>query len=117
MSRHPSQTRADLQRYYGLNIDRLGADFGAFHAGACLCNLPIGSSLMAAVDERATYTRTEYMLHAIMCGLVGKAIPYPWDKQCGIDGIETEAVPLDEFREWYETTKWKEVEEWHREIQ
>lgn len=117
MSRHQSQTRADLQRYYGLNIDRLGSDFGAFHAGACLCNLPIGSSLMAAVDERATYTRTEYMLHAIMCGLVGKAIPYPWDKQCGIDGIETEAVPLDEFREWYETTKWKEVEEWHREIQ
>ena len=116
MHRYPAQVRADLQRYYGLNLDRFGVDFGAFHAGACLCNLPIGSATMAAIDERATYTRSEYMLHAIMCGLVGKAIPYPWEKKRGIDGIETEAVPLDEFREWYEHTNWKEAGEW-QEIQ
>ena len=67
---------------------------------------------MAALDERATYTRTEHMLHSIMGAMVGKAIPYPWEKSGGIDGIETESVPLDEFREWYEQTKWKEVDEW-----
>lgn len=81
-----------------------------------MCNLPMGSALMAAIDERATYSRCEYMLHAIMCGLVGKAIPYPWERKGGMDGIDTEAVPLEEFREWYEQTNWKEVDEW-QEIQ
>lgn len=105
--------RADLQRYYGLNLDRLGTDFSAFHAAACLSCLPLGSSLLSAIDGRANYTYGEYLLHSIMSMLAGKEIPFPWDKKkTGIEGIETEAVPLDEFIDWYTNTSFKEVDEW-----
>lgn len=107
------QVRADLQRYYGLNIDRFGTDFGAFHAAACLSCLPPGSALLAEIDQRTTWNTTDYMLHGIAQMLAGKEIPYPWDKkENAIDGIESEGLPLDEFQKWYAQTDWKEVDEW-----
>lgn len=111
---YPTQLRADMQRYYGLNLDGLGADFDAFHAGACAICLPAGSSLFSAVDQRASWSSSDYMLHGILQALVGKEIPFPWSKKkSGIEGIETESLPLDEFIEWYENSNWKEVDGWH----
>lgn len=113
MSRCPSLVRADLQRYYGLNIERMGVEFSAFHAAECLSCLPAGSLTLAELDKRLTYGNVEYMLHAIMTGMAGKEIPFPWEKaKSGIDGVETESLPLDEFKDWYENTSWREVDNW-----
>lgn len=101
-----------MQRYFGLNLDRLGVDFGAFQAGACLSCLPLGSALLADMEPSCRWTAQEYLLHGLLCAVTGKEIPYPWDKKGGLDGIETEGLPLDEFREWYENTQWKEGAEW-----
>lgn len=86
----------------------MGFDFSAFHAAECAANLPLGSSLF--VKLAGQQLTTENMVHALLVGIVGGG------KQKGMDGIETESVPLDEFIDWYENTKWKEVEEW-QEIQ
>lgn len=109
---HPVQVRADLQRYYGLNIDRMGSDFGAFHAAGCIACLPTGSALLSAIDGRLAWGTSDFLLHGIAQMLAGKELPFPWDEKSGIDGVETEAVPLDEFRDWYENNEWKEVEGW-----
>lgn len=94
----------------------MGEEFSAFHAGACLSNLPLGSPLMAAIEPGCRWTQTDYLLHGLICMQAGKEIPFPWEKKCGIEGIETESVTLDEFRDWYENTEWREVEEWHQAI-
>lgn len=118
LAEHPSQVRADLQRFFGLNLDRLGDEFSAFHAASCLANLPLGASLLSACEPRLQWTQTDYLLHGIMSIAAGKEIPFPWEgKKHGIEGIETESLPLDQFIEWYEKSNWKEVEEWHKEIQ
>ena len=110
--------RADLQRYYGLNLDGLGIDFSAFHAAACLACLPLGAQTLARVVPATQYTYTDYLLHAIIRAITGEEIPYPWaKKKSGIEGIDTEALPFDEFLDWYNNTNWKEDEEWQREIQ
>lgn len=108
------QVRADLQRYYGLNIDRIGEDFGAFHAAACLSCLPPGSALLREIDGRFAWTNGDFLLHGIAQMLAGKEIPYPWDnkKNVGIEGIDTEGLPLDEFQDWYMNNDWKEVDDW-----
>lgn len=91
----------------------MGDQFSAFHAAECLSCLPAGSMLMSELDPRATYTVEEYLLHTILSAVAGKEIPYPWEgKKKGIEGIETESVPLDEFIDWYENTSWKEVDNW-----
>lgn len=110
LDRYPAEAEADLQRYYGLNIQAMGRDFTALHAAACLSCLPLGSALLARLDPRAQWTVTDYMLHGILTALTGKEIPYPWSKkETGIEGVGA-GMPVDEFREWYEKTNWKEVE-------
>ena len=43
MHDRPSELRADLQQYYGLNLDGMGVDYSHAHA-ACLCaQLPAGA--------------------------------------------------------------------------
>lgn len=113
ISKHPVQVRADLQRYYCLNLDRLGSDFGAFHAAACLSCLPPGSALLSAIDKRLSWGNESHILHGIAQMLAGKEIPYPWDKKAsGIDGVDVEGLPLDEFQAWYGQNEWKEVDGW-----
>lgn len=91
----------------------MGEDFSAYHAAACLQCLPSGSMTLSAIDPRCSWTAAEYMLHGLLTALAGKELPYPWEaKKGGIDGIETEPLPLEEFKEWYENTSWKEVENW-----
>lgn len=69
----------------------MGADFGALHAGSCVACLPYEAALWRAV---------------------GKDHPQQARKGGGIEGIETESLPADQFKEWYEGSKWKEVEGW-----
>ena len=114
LAEHPTETRADLQRYFNLNLDRLGQDFGVFHAAECLACLPLGSSLMRVIHPLAGWTNAEILLHGIWQSICGKEIPFPWDKSGEV--IETEGLPLDEFKDWYENTQWKEVESWRQEV-
>lgn len=94
-------------------MERLGEDFSAFHAAECISCLPLGSALLSEIDSRASWAASDYMLHGIMQMLAGKEIPYPWTKKkSGIDGIETESLPIDKFKDWYENSKWKEVDSW-----
>ena len=94
IAEHPAETRADLQRYYGLNLDRLGRDFGSFHAGACLACLPPGSALMARIYEATSWTTTDL----------------PWDKS-GSGLPDLEGVDIDEFKRWHEQ-EFEEVGRW-----
>lgn len=107
---HPVETRADLQRYYGLNLDRMGTDFDAFHAGACLQCLPLGSALMARLEPSCAWTVNDVLLHAIMSMLAGERLPYPWEEGRSNGGLpDIGALPLNEIKEWYEQ-QWEEVE-------
>lgn len=110
IAEHPAETRADLQRYYGLNLDRLGRDFGSFHAGACLACLPPGSALMARIDEATSWTATDHILWVIYQALVGKELPFPWDKR-GSGLPDLEGVDVDEFKRWHEQD-FEEVDRW-----
>jgi len=60
----PDKLRADLQRFYGLNLDDLGpirprrmADLAA--------NLPADAAIWTAFDRRAAWTPTQYLLAEI----------------------------------------------------
>lgn len=82
----------------------MGDEFSVFHAAECAANLPLGSSLF--VKLAGQQLTTESIVHALLVGLTGN------EKERGIEGVETESVPLDEFIEWYENTNWKEAESW-----
>lgn len=43
MRDRPSELRADLQQYYGLDIDGMGADYSHAHAACCAAQLPAGA--------------------------------------------------------------------------
>lgn len=110
----PTQTRADLQRFFNLNLDRMGTEFTAFHAASCLACLPRGSALLSELFPEMRWSDQEFMLHGVLAALVGKEIPYPWTSKSNGNGIgvETKAVPIDQFKDWYEKSNWKEVEDW-----
>lgn len=96
----------------------MGREYSAYHAAACLSCLPPGSALLTAMEPSLSWSNTDYLIHAVLCALAGKEIEYPWEKKktSGIDGIETESLPLDQFIDWYENSTFEEVKEW-REIQ
>ena len=77
---HYVLTRAELQRYFGLDIGRMGSDFSALHAACCLHALPLGSRLLAALDPAMGWGVTDYKLHDILQVLAGHEIPYPWEE-------------------------------------
>lgn len=83
--------RADLQRFFNLTLDQIGSSFSAYHAGSCLACLPFDSALVQAVS---------------------KDFPQEERNGGGIEGIQTESLPLDQFKDWYEGSKFKEVEGW-----
>lgn len=66
----PSELRADLQQYYGLNMDGMGAAYSYAHA-ACLCaQLPAGARVWhgtAAEWDTRTYllAKIEHTLRVI----------------------------------------------------
>lgn len=68
------------------------------------------------MEPKYAWGNTDYLIHGVLCALAGKEIPFPWEKGGGIDGIETEPLPLDQFKDWYENSTFEEVKEW-REIQ
>ena len=80
----------------------MGTRYTANHAAACVACLPMGSSTLAAYEPALKWTWVEHKLHELESMLARKTLPYPWDKQD--PEVEFEAVPLDEFIEWYQST-------------
>lgn len=113
---HPTALRADLQRYYFMNLDELGSKFTIWQASACAVCLPPGSKLMGEIDERLSWSITDILIHNLYDFFAHKHVPFPWenahDHQNNLP--EFEALPLDEFQEWYAnaTSTYKEVENW-----
>ena len=56
LDEHPDELRADLQQYYGLNIDGMGRDFSTLHAAALVAQMPEGSRTARAHDPDAAWT-------------------------------------------------------------
>ncbi len=112
---YPDEVRADLQRYFGLNIEHMGTEFSCWQAAACLRCLPLGSALLAKVNPAAQYTRAELYLHGLLDAAAGKHLPFPWENDETREKIaDFEAVPADEFDEWLSQTTWEEVDKWHQ---
>ena len=123
---HPTEVRADLQRYYGLYLDKLGVEFSAVQAAACLVCLPAGSALMARLNPMMGFSPAEHYLHLLLSAIAGQEIPYPWEKDVKTDkaieldessgGLpEFEGLPHDEFMAWY-NQEWREVESGRKDI-
>ena len=65
MGSYPEELRADLQRFYGLDIDRMGLDYSVAHAAACAANLPRDAACVRAVSPEAAWSDETYLLSAI----------------------------------------------------
>ena len=65
MGLYPDELRADLQRFYGLDIDRMGCDYSVAHAAACAANMPRDSACVRAVSPVAAWSDETYLLAQI----------------------------------------------------
>lgn len=57
--------RADLQQYYGLNVDGMGVDYTCSHAAALVEMLPIDSRVARSEHSSLEWSNSEYLLAAI----------------------------------------------------
>ena len=71
---------------------------------------------MARMNPACAWTVTDYKLHSILCALVGKAIPFPWETDGSMDGdAETFTTELsgfatkEEYLAW-ESQEWEEID-------
>ena len=64
LGNHPDELRADLQRFFGLNLDRMGLDYTVAHAAACAANLPREAACVRAVAPEAAWSDETYLLSA-----------------------------------------------------
>lgn len=62
---HPAQLRADLQQYYGLNIDGMGSEYSYNHAAALVANLPRSSRIAAIENAACEWADNDYLLYTI----------------------------------------------------
>lgn len=105
-----------MQRYYGLNLDDLGARFSSFHFAACFVNLPAGAATLARMNPELRWDATTRKLHAIHESLCGVSIPKPWEDvarssaDAGNVLPELASVSVEEFMEWRKQ-EFKEVDE------
>lgn len=98
---HPVELRADLQRYFGLDLSRMGQDFTVWHAAACAACLPLGSATLARIDRRLQWTAGEVLLCAIRNLFAAESVQLDGFDN-GSDGLpEFGELPRDEFMEWY----------------
>lgn len=62
---HPDELRADLQQYYGINIDGMGVDYTHAHAAVLMRQLPLTSRLARIADPDSAWTDETHFLAAI----------------------------------------------------
>lgn len=62
LSRSPDSLRADLQRYYGLDLDELGHSLRVRRAADLAAHLPDDACVWTALDPRAAWGSTRQLL-------------------------------------------------------
>lgn len=65
MALHRGELRADFRRFYMLDLDRMGEDFGALYAADLAAHLPRESALKLAVDPDCAWGEQEIILAQI----------------------------------------------------
>lgn len=61
------ELRADLQRFFGVNLDHVIQGEVSVHHCACLAsNLPLGSATLAKIDRRLSFTNADWLLLALV---------------------------------------------------
>lgn len=69
---YPNELRADLQRFYGVNLDEMGHGVSVAHVAALAACLPHGSLVLERIDPRTKYTETDWLLLGILNSLRDK---------------------------------------------
>ncbi|MBQ6453752.1 MAG: hypothetical protein IJJ14_05300 [Coriobacteriales bacterium] len=106
---HPTEVRADLQRYFNLNIERMGKDFSVWQVAACVCCLPLGSATLTAIDPRNRYTIEDFLLHRIGDFLAHEHVPYPWEAQHDQPIADFGSATVEEFIAW-RNKEWRDTD-------
>ena len=83
--------RADLQRFYGLNLDRMDIDYTQSHAAACVACLPLGSALNARINPDF-----KVLLKDVPVSAIARALQKPVNP----DEIEYGSMGIAEFDAW-----------------
>lgn len=60
--RYPEELRADLQQYYGLNLDGMGVDYSYSHAAILVKQLPQSSRLYRVSDSNYRWSEEAWLL-------------------------------------------------------
>ena len=84
-----------------MNIEGLGRDFSMWQAAACAACLPLGSALLAALDPKAGYSQSDFLLHRISDLIAREHIPYPWEKQGAEPVADFGTMGIDDFKRWH----------------
>lgn len=79
LGRYPNELRADLQAFYGIDLDRaMAGEHGASHVAALVSCLPPGSRVSVAVNPDNVWTLERQLLGLIFNALT--AVFTPKDK-------------------------------------
>lgn len=99
----PGAARADLQRFYGLNIDKVGADFTIFHAAECMAYLPPECALLSTERKGVMFGITDYVLWKMLGSIAGQKVPFPWEESEERGNLpKFKHQTKDQYLEWYE---------------
>lgn len=69
LERHPDEVRADLQQYYGLDLDGMGRDYTHEHAACLVSQLPRESRTARAEQPACEWGPSERLLALIEYGV------------------------------------------------
>lgn len=95
---HPDELRADLQQFYGLDLDRMGEAYTAAHAAALVRMLPRESRLARVESPALEWSEAEYLLARIEHTLRVLAWQRSKDGQHGRNYPEKLQTPYDRER-------------------
>lgn len=115
MRRHPTELRADLQRFFGVDIDRaMAGEHSAGHVAALVACLPSDSSTLRAENPDAAWTLESVLLavihndlSALMWGMSDPKRRGPKPKRVGPSwmtaeekrSLDTRVLSIDELME------------------
>lgn len=92
--RYHAELRADLQMYFGINLDHvINGEVSVFHCACLASNLPLGSATLAKIDKRLSFTNADWLLLAIANSWREKPIdPFKESKSTGIRTMSVEEM-------------------------
>lgn len=98
LARHPGELRADMQRTYGLDLDRMGTDYTVAHAAELASRLPAGSLTLGAERPELAWTDRDWMLWSIEFSLRVLRWQATEDGRRGVDEPQPLPTPADSAR-------------------